>query len=91
MSVYREAIIWSRLYDTGWTPTTVVCRRDGEMVTRQSCKGIRRALRVVRRLEAEDRNAETPRERTKQYRRELERLNARVTKKDAAKEARWVA
>lgn len=59
MSVYYEARTSGRLDGIAWTPVEEP-KRHGLPGVRQSCKGIRRALRMAKRLEAEERNAATP-------------------------------
>ena len=80
MSVYFEAVQSGRIKSSGWSPTA---RLKGGT----SCKGIRNAVKRLKHVEAERRNAKTPYERTKARRRELERLESRVTKRDAATRA----
>jgi len=76
MSVYREAAVSGRLKAIGWTPAGMPGRHGRG--NRISLKGIRRALREVKRWEAEDRNEHTPHERTRQHRRELAAAAQRI-------------
>jgi hypothetical protein len=77
MSVYYEAHHTGRLAAVGWTPESQLGRHGAG--ARLSCKGIRRALREAKRMEAEERNADTPHERTKKHRREMEAAAARIS------------
>ena len=80
MSVYYEAVKSGRIKSSGWSPAP---RLKGGT----SCKGIRAAVKRLKHVEAERRNAKTPIARTRAWRRELERLEGRVTKRDAATRA----
>lgn len=82
MSVYYEAVMSGRLKAVGWTPGTALRKYGG---TRVSCKGIRRALCEVKRLEAEERNEATPHERTKKHRQEIEAAAVRVAGKQVGR------
>lgn len=55
MSVYYEALHSGRLDGLAWAPVEQP-KRHGFPGVRKSCKGIRRALREAKRLEAEERN-----------------------------------
>jgi len=80
VSVYYEAVRSGRIKSSGWSPTARA--KDGI-----SCKGIRNAVKRLKHVEAERRNAKTVPQRTKAWRRELERLEARVTKRGAVARA----
>lgn len=83
MSVYHEAHHSGRLAAVGWAPESQLGRHGAG--ARLSCKGVRRALREAKRMEAEERNADTPHERTKKHRRELDAAAARVSGKRASR------
>ena len=78
MSVYFEAVQSGRILLAVCTPIPGPIL-GGRQTYRN--KGIARALREAKRLEAEERNADTPVERRKAYRRQLAVLEAKVTRK----------
>lgn len=82
MSVYREALTSGRL-DGFWSPVYLPAppRRGGG--TRQSLHGVRRALREAKRAEADERAAQTPHERTREHRRQVDTAPARLAGKVA--------
>ncbi len=81
MSVYHEAIQSGRLHASDYPTIPAANGKPG----RKSYKGIRSHLRDVKRGEAEDRNAATPFERTKRFRRELAASLAAASKKRKAR------